>query len=188
MTALRGEKSCPPPVDWPRGIANTRAGKAATLVAATRKEDCGEARRKKRSARGNSADNTQRSARARRGRSGRPRCEALPVCRRPQAGDTISREPDDAAFGRNDARRWPGTDARRNSAGFGGGGLLQPSQPRRMAARTARTFSAMSGAPTSSETSAQHVAPRRVTSAMLCSLMPPMATKGRRMLATTHSR
>lgn len=188
MTALRGEKSCPPPVDWPRGIANTRAGKAATLVAATRKEDCGEARRKKRSARGNSADNTQRSARARRGRSGRPRCEALPVCRRPQAGDTISREPDDAAFGRNDARRGPGRTRAATMPDSAEAGFCQLSQPRRMAARTARTFSSMSGAPTSSETSAQHFAPRRVTSAMLCSLMPPMATKGRRILATTHSR
>ncbi len=57
-----------------------------------------------------------------------------------------------------------------------------------MAARTARTLAAMSGAPTSSETRAQQRAPRAATSPILCSLMPPMATKGRLMLAATHSR
>ena len=57
-----------------------------------------------------------------------------------------------------------------------------------MARRTAATLPTMSSAPTSSETRAQHLAPCAATSAMLCSLMPPMATKGVSMLAATQSR
>ena len=70
MTALRGEKSCPPPVDCPRGIANTRTGKAATLVAATRKADC-DARREKTGAHGAIPPTICSEARVRGGRGGR---------------------------------------------------------------------------------------------------------------------
>ena len=187
MTALRGEKSFPPPVDCPRGIAKTRRGNRRDDCDGNQERGLGDTRMKKTERTGRCRWQSA-AKRAGGGRSGRPRRElCLSAAERRRgtrsAESRMTRISAETTRGAGPGRTRAATMPDSAKAGF-----CQPSQPRRMAARTARTFSAMSGAPTSSETSAQHFAPRRVTSAMLCSLMPPMATKGRRMLATTHSR